>query len=291
MKRRSVSCLLLSVGALYTLLRSAFPPPKAEPLQLRATHWERVNASERILVATLLTDDFERYGRGALALRRSIRGAPPNVEFKLFVLDTRPIADAGLRARLEAVGWTLATLPRVGARLGAEPHGRYVDQFSKLGLWRLVEYDRVLYLDSDCLVVGSLDEALAIDVRPGELWVTRDIMHGFWQSGFNMGVFMIRPSLAENARLMAAKDDARVQYDQSMCEQGLLNVVYHDTWREIGFRNNANLAAYIDDRPLWQREAAQGLNVIHYTIDKPWTCVRLRLCALWHDLGLGARPP
>ena len=246
---------------------------------------DRIEAP-KILIATMLTDDLEHYARGARALRRSMEGQIPGglaVDFKAFALDTKPIADPRLRESLTAAGWTLATMPRIAPRSGAETFGRFVDQFSKLNLWNMVEYDRVLYLDSDCLVVGPLDALLALNVSDAPLWVTRDIRAGQWVDGFNMGVFMIRPSAAEYARLLRAKDDPGVAYETLMAEQGLLNVVYQGAWRDIGFRNNANLAAFTDDPPLWAREARAGLNVIHYTMNKPWACgpAYAAVCALW----------
>ena len=241
----------------------------------------------RVLIATMLTDDVEHYAQGAQALRRSMRGkigsGYQHVDFKAFELDTKPIADRRLRDNLTAAGWTLATMPRIAPRSGAETFGRFVDQFSKLNLWNMVEYDRVLYLDSDCLVVGPLDALLAINVSDAPLWVTRDIRGGQWVDGFNMGVFMIRPSAAEFTRLMRAKEDPSVAYETLMAEQGLLNAVYRGAWRDFGFRNNANLAAFTDDPALWAREARDGLNVIHYTMNKPWECgpAYAAVCALW----------
>ena len=243
---------------------------------------------ERILIATMLTDDVERYAQGACALRRSIvimQGSSSRavIDFKAFELDTKPIADPRLRDSLTQAGWTLASMPRIAPRSGAETFGRFIDQFSKLNLWNMVEYDRVLYFDSDCLVVGTLDALLAINVSDAPLWVTRDIRAGQWVDGFNMGVFMIQPSAAEFARLMRAKDDPAVAYETMMSEQGLLNAVYRGVWRDFGFRNNANLAAFTDDPALWAREQREGLNVIHYTMNKPWECgpAYAAVCALW----------
>ena len=151
-------------------------------------------------------------------------------------------------------------------------------------------YDRVLYFDSDCLVVGSINELLSMDMQAHPLWVTRDIRGGKWVDGFNMGVFMIKPSIDEFRRLVKDKDDPTVQYETMMSEQGFLNVIYKDTWGDFGFSNNANLAAYSDDPVLWRQQETDGINVIHYTMNKPWDCgpAYKTVCALWHTFDTGA---
>jgi hypothetical protein len=242
---------------------------------------------ERTLVATMLSDDIPTYAKGAVALIKSIvrdMSLPQSrIDFKLFELDIRPI-DPDTKRSLQQAGWVVASMPRIPPREGATPWGRFVDQFSKFNFWAMTQYDRVLYLDSDCLVVGSLGPLLSLSLDDKPLWVTRDIRADRWVDAFNMGVVMIRPSLAEFERLMRLKDDQTFHYETAMAEQGLLNRVYPSgTWGEIGFRNNANLAAYTADRQLWDQAEAEGINVIHYTMNKPWACAwpYLHICALW----------
>ena len=73
-----------------------------------------------------------------------------------------------------------------------------------------------------------------------------------------------------------------------MSEQGFLNVIYKDMWGDFGFRNNANLAAYSDDLSLWRQQETQGINVIHYTMNKPWDCgpAYETVCAIWHTFDI-----
>ena len=263
--------------------RSRGPPPAASARGAQPPAGRR----ERILIATMLTDDPDQYARGARMLIKSIRNrsAIPGegVDFKVLELDTKPIQNQTLRRLLTEAGWALEAMPRIPPRRGVRTFGRFKDQFSKLNLWNMTQYDRVLYLDSDCLVVGAVDELLAMDLGGRPIWAARDIRRRVWVDGFNMGVFVVRPSATEFARLLRAKDDPAVPYEAQMAEQGFLNAVYRGRWGDIGFRNNANLAAYTDDRPAWLRAAAEGINVIHYTMSKPWACSRLYapVCRLW----------
>jgi len=254
---------------------------------------------ERVLITTMLTDSVDSYHRGALALMSSIRKdlsfmtQSRQFDFCILELDYKPIQDPGIRQALEYAGWTLKTVPHIPPRAGTDTFPRFIDQFSKLNVWNMIQYDRILYMDSDCLVVGTLEELLSIELGDS-LWVTRDISGGRWVSGFNMGVFMIRPSQQEFHRLIRDKDDPSVVFDTMMSEQGFLNVVYANRWRDFGFRNNANLAAFSDDHDLWVKQEEAGLNIIHYTMSKPWGCEDryAQVCQSWnHFSSVAARGP
>ena len=94
---------------------------------------------------------------------------------------------------------------------------------------------------------------------------------------------MIQPSGAEFKRLLELKDSGSVRFETAMSEQGFLNEVYKNQWGNIKFRNNANLAAYTQQRDFWDLKEAAGINVIHYTMTKPWNCGPDydKVCSLW----------
>ena len=61
--------------------------------------------------------------------------------------------------------------------------------YTKLHLWTLVEYEKVLYIDADCLVTGKLDHLLEYDCDFG---AAPDV---FPPDHFNAGVLLIKPNL------------------------------------------------------------------------------------------------
>ena len=44
---------------------------------------------------------------------------------------------------------------------------------------------------------------------------------------------------------------APLAFETSQAEQGFLNVVYEQSWFDIGFGNNANLAVYTGNRDFY----------------------------------------
>lgn len=158
------------------------------------------------------------------------------------------------------------------------------EKFAVLHVWAMTVYDRVLFLDADTLVTNSLDSLLSLDLQNKSIGVTKDIRERKWVSGFNSGVLLLQPSTDEYKRLRDLLGSGIV-FEYIMSDQGFLNVVYKDDWQEIGFVNNANLAVYRFDREFWDKHPLEQINVIHYTMAKPWKC-KVRgpygpICKVW----------
>ena len=64
----------------------------------------------------------------------------------------------------------------------------------------------------------------------------------------------------------------------------ILNITNID-YVEIGFINNANLALYRFQRQFWDEHNIDDINIIHYTMSKPWKCSPNGpygpICKLW----------
>lgn len=207
-----------------------------------------------MLVGT--ADEVRGYVRGAVKLALSVR-AHSSAELDLVVMEAAetPLARS-LRAQLRGVGWRLCTVRRLAPPIGtsqeARTLSRYTHSWTKLHLWNMTQYGRVLFMDSDTLVVGGIDELLRMrQVVDGSarIGAARDFGGG-WKRGFNGGVLALRPDAAEFSRLMRIwrkgfpSEDSAPWARSSMAEQGFLNHVFAGQWADIGFVHNANLAIY-----------------------------------------------
>ncbi|KAL5314887.1 hypothetical protein ACEPPN_017537 [Leptodophora sp. 'Broadleaf-Isolate-01'] len=120
-------------------------------------------ASPRYAYATLLTSDDERYYTGARTLAYQLLADPEtktthDIPFVVMVTTNVPkhqrqqlILDGAIVAHVEDVAlpwWIRQRLRRPS---------RYGDQFTKLRVLQMLEYDRVLYLDVDTLLMKPLD--------------------------------------------------------------------------------------------------------------------------------------
>lgn len=262
-------------------LRTILAPSNLGHLEGPPCSWPGTNSTTAII--TLLTDKPFEYGQGALRLIRSIqaKGGVPGVDMVLLELAEKPLP-AEMRKLLVSAGWNTCVIPRIPPSFDDWIPEPFIDQYSKLHIWRMVQYQRVLYLDSDCLVTGSLKPLMNLSLEH-KIWAGRDFRNGIWVSGFNMGVFMIRPDVTEFARLLELKQDPASTYEFKMAEQGFLNAVYSGQWAELDFVYNANLAVYLQDPSTWAR-FKDKIRVVHFTMSKPWSCdwkLYEPLCFAW----------
>jgi lipopolysaccharide biosynthesis glycosyltransferase len=209
------------------------------------------------------------YTYGAAVLLKSLQHhiTRDYVDYILLETPLRPIAEMD-RAYLKRLGWNICTVTPI------EPKhynfGRFVDQFAKLHLWSFVQYETVIYLDSDTLVVGNLDSLVDSKLEPEyKLAATRDYLYNSFADTFNMGVFLIHPNLTEFHRLVRLQQNDHINYDHVQSEQGFVNVVYRHQWKDFGTQYNANMALWARGRNEWPLQPI----VLHFTLKKGWMTV------------------
>jgi lipopolysaccharide biosynthesis glycosyltransferase len=267
--------LMLYVESSDDLIDQTVPETRESLTKYGLNSCERLEAKNEIAVWTFLTDD-DNYAMSAVKLLKSIRSNTDSISYDTNVMELKekPLKKKIRKLLIEA-GWTICQVRRIAPRDEEGTFPRFRDQFTKLAFWKLIQYKAHVYFDSDTFIVGNINELLdsyqKLDDEKYRLGVTRDIRASVWQETFNMGVFVVKPSLDEFNRLMALKANRNFKFETTMSEQGFLNVVYKDKWYEIGFEYNANLAAYTQQPEYWKK-MEPNIRVIHYTMNKPWAC-------------------
>ncbi|CAI5530018.1 unnamed protein product [Closterium sp. Naga37s-1] len=123
----------------------ATPEPQLLPGQQPA-------AANRVAYATVLHSK-EDYVCGAIALANSLRRSGTRAE--LVALVSAEIGNFS-RGGLEAAGWRLIEIERIRNPFGRA--GTYNQwNYSKLRLWQLTEYAKVVFVDADILVLRNMD--------------------------------------------------------------------------------------------------------------------------------------
>jgi alpha-N-acetylglucosamine transferase len=114
---------------------------------------------------------------------------------------------------------------------------RWVDQFTKLHLWTLTEYDRIVYLDSDALPLVNTEELFQLELNQHSTTNppfnysfaavnTLQNINGqpVLGGGFNAGIFVMKPDQDMFERLWTtAMDPGQPWNVHKDMEQGLLN--------------------------------------------------------------------
>jgi glycogenin glucosyltransferase len=136
--------------------------------------------------------------------------------------------------------------------------------YTKLRLWELTDYTKLVFIDADAVVLGGLDDLLERPRFAAAPCVTAP-------DQFNSGVIVLEPSLETFADMMSRRGELP-SYDGS--DQGFLNSYFRDWYagppehRLPLAYNVPRLLAYY--RPAWTRLNGQ-IKVLHYFGPrKPW---------------------
>eukprot|EP00553_Chaetoceros_curvisetus_P013099 CAMPEP_0204635810 /NCGR_PEP_ID=MMETSP0717-20131115/32380_1 /ASSEMBLY_ACC=CAM_ASM_000666 /TAXON_ID=230516 /ORGANISM="Chaetoceros curvisetus" /LENGTH=228 /DNA_ID=CAMNT_0051654675 /DNA_START=156 /DNA_END=842 /DNA_ORIENTATION=- len=209
------------------------------------------------------------YVRGAVKMGRGVkRHTKTPLDLIVMELESKPLSE-GLWEELSDAGFMKCVVESIPPP--AKTRADLKEKYAVLHVWAMTVYDTVLFIDADTFVQNSLDDLINMDLQGKTIGVTKDIRERKWVDTFNSGVLLLHPRTAEFERLMKLLRSG-MQFDFIMSDQGFLNAVYEKDWHEIGFVNNANLALYRFQRSFWDQHKLEDINIIHYTMQKPWKC-------------------
>ncbi|KAJ6129853.1 hypothetical protein N7512_002633 [Penicillium capsulatum] len=136
--------------------------------------------------------------------------------------------------------------------------------FTKIELWRLTQYERVVYIDCDVVAIRAPDELFALDV---DFAAAPDVG---WPDCFNSGLMVLRPNLQDYYALKALAERG-ISFDGA--DQGLLNMHFRD-WHRLSFSYNCTPSANYQYIPAY-RHFQSTISLIHFIgSQKPWSLPR-----------------
>lgn len=204
------------------------------------------------------------YVCGAIAAAQSIRMTGSTRDLVILVDDT--ISDYH-RGGLEAAGWKIYTIQRI-RNPKAEPEAYNEWNYSKFRLWQLTDYDKIIFIDADLLILRNIDFLFGLP----ELSAT-----GNNATLFNSGVMVIEPS---NCTFQLLMDHINEIVSYNGGDQGYLNEIF-TWWHRIPKRMNFLKHYWIGDEPEKKEMKTRLfgadppiLYVVHYLGLKPWLCFR-----------------
>ncbi len=240
---------------------------------------------------TLITTDS--FALGAKVLLHSLKAHmqkpadAATTQLPAVVLLVTPQVSQGTRAQLRPLCDEVLEVAAIPNPYAADVHVQgWVDSgFTKLRIWGLTQYERVVYIDADCLVLTDVQELFALDV---DFAAAPDV---FPPDRFNAGVLLIKP----NAALM---DDLREQASRKALpsydggDTGFLNAYFPEwfkapttspsscvaarggvTLARLPFGLNAQRTMHwmTHDKAPGYWESIRPLKVIHFSSSpKPW---------------------
>ena len=180
------------------------------------------NRTVRLAVVSAIYNDD--YIEGVEVLGYSLRRI--NIQADLILLYISNRLNQSILDRCREAGWYLWSVERINPPHFAIIYPRFRDQYTKLQIWSMIDYDRILYLDGDTLVIRDINELL-IDTflennYNGLLGAVEDVWEGQIGPNFNAGVLLIRPNKTIFNDMMI-KMHNMAAYGSYWAEQGFLN--------------------------------------------------------------------
>jgi lipopolysaccharide biosynthesis glycosyltransferase len=139
-------------------------------------------------IVSLYSGHDEGYLFGASALRQSLRGKIPDDCSTILLMEEESANDFSLNWMTQ-VGWEVIRVPSIRSQPCEFKAERWPYTFSKLHIHNLTQFDKVFYIDADCIAVGDFYERI-FKTEPDPVaacWVTRN------SPRFNAGVMLVRP--------------------------------------------------------------------------------------------------
>jgi inositol 3-alpha-galactosyltransferase len=194
-------------------------------------------------------------------------------------------------------------LPARPVNLVAE---RFADTWTKLRAFQLVEYERVIFLDADILIMQNMDELFNFGL-PEDDWIAANHMcvcnldNDPWAApdwnvqncGFtpmkhplslhnptvileisrptyhllNSGVFLFKPSKKLFDEIMQFLETTPLLDSFAFPDQDLLTEFFRNRWVNFGWQYNAIKTMRYWHPQMWRDDQVKAL---HFIVDKPW---------------------
>ncbi|WFD35406.1 hypothetical protein MCUN1_002260 [Malassezia cuniculi] len=247
--------------------------------------------------ATLLT--HAQYLPGVAVLVRSL--AQHGTRYPLVVMTTDEV-DVETRDVLGAMGCVVRDVPcwTVDVPSGEMASARFVNVWTKLRAFGLVEYERVVLIDSDMLVCGAVDELMEIDLPDGCIaacsactcnpngvptypahWVPENCAYSARESGaelsypmpvppdahglLNSGLVVLVPSAEQEQALHCFLDQHAEHVGKyKFPDQDLLADVYAGRWLPLPWYYNALKTLRRCHAGMWDDSKVR---VVHYILE------------------------
>ncbi|KIM24984.1 glycosyltransferase family 8 protein [Serendipita vermifera MAFF 305830] len=246
------------------------------------------------------------YLAGALVLHHSLQAV--EAKYPLIVLVTPTLPEEALQiltqSRIETKQVELLLLPESRYEQ-SKTEVRFADVWTKIRVFGLEEYEKIVFLDSDMLVRRNMDEIFDYPISPNQIAATVPENCGYSQPDYpaclqhldlsapkprpysllNSGMFLCRPSRDLMKRMRKMLDTSPRIANWKLCDQDLIGTFFGgggeepegwgditkdeigDPWMRVPYYYNALRTMRNKHSSFWRDE---DIRAIHYIGDKPW---------------------
>ncbi|OJD36309.1 glycosyltransferase family 8 protein [Diplodia corticola] len=212
---------------------------------------------------TLVMSDS--YLPGAAVLAHSLRDG--GATKKLAALITLDTLSADSISELKELYDYVIPVPHIGnpkpANLYLMDRGDLAYTFTKIALWRQLQFRKIVYIDADVVALRAPNELFDLEASFAAA------PDSGWPDCFNSGVMVVSPNMGDYWALqtLAASGDS---FDGA--DQGLFNQYYeHKSWHRLSFLYNCTPNAQYQWEPAF-RHYKSKISLVHFIgKNKPWS--------------------
>ncbi|KAG8372056.1 hypothetical protein BUALT_Bualt12G0026900 [Buddleja alternifolia] len=244
--KRMNDLVLMPVGA------CQFVPPFSN---VGKEQWRSHLSHQREAYVTVLHTS-ESYVCGAIVLAQSIIQSNSTKDLILLVDDN--ISPRSIEG-LWAAGWKIKRIQRIRSPYSkTDTYNEW--NYSKLRIWQLKQYDKLIFIDADLLVSRNMDKLFK--------YPQMTAAGNYQKHLFNSGLMLIEPSECTFKTLMKKM---MVVESYNGGDQGFLNEMF-SWWHRLPAKMNY-LKVFVDvnDHLHWINK--NRVYAVHYTGLKPWKCL------------------
>eukprot|EP01012_Entosiphon_sulcatum_P003562 TRINITY_DN1117_c0_g1_i1.p1 TRINITY_DN1117_c0_g1~~TRINITY_DN1117_c0_g1_i1.p1 ORF type:complete len:320 (-),score=38.35 TRINITY_DN1117_c0_g1_i1:729-1688(-) len=220
--------------------------------------------AENAAWVTMTTDD--RYVLGAAVLLQSIMSTKTQIT-NFDCLVTPRVSSVG-RNHLRNAGWNLIEVAPLKSPQLREGFTRYADTYTKLQIWSLVQYQIIVYLDADVLILKNSDILFHSALSSVRHIAAADDCCDL----FNPGVIVLRPDISIHSEMLQLIGSVP-SYDGG--DGGFLNIFFprtsHVTRLSFIFNADQITLAIPRNKIAYQLEK---LCILHFAGPKPWLSLK-----------------
>lgn len=158
---------------------------------------------------------------------------------------------------------------------------RFIDVYTKLQIFKLTEYDKILFMDNDMLVQKNIDHLFEYST-PAGMALSENLKYKDKEKitdkniVFNAGLWLLKPSLTDFKKMIKGLEVFDSSYE---LEQEYVSYYYNGKWTNISYLYNFQFTLRtLTKTPIrsniYSKINSKDVYVIHYSSPtKPWNMI------------------
>jgi alpha-N-acetylglucosamine transferase len=216
-------------------------------------------SSNELAYVTAITND--KYYPGVIVLSKSLKKVKSRV--KLHCMITNSVSQS-VRDEMEKKDiCSVIVVESIPSPYKEHIQARWADTFTKIRVFGLTQFKRVVFLDADMIVLQNIDHLFdVLNGRKEQFAAVIDCCNHF-----NSGLMVLPPSQTTlNEIIDGIRTGSLTSYDRA--DQGILNDYFKNNFIQLEFKYNVD-QLYISHYP-HAYDINKDISVLHYVHMKPW---------------------